>query len=44
MGIAVAIIYFIIIGIIIAKLARLVGSKIFRFSDIYKFFLKCLKK
>lgn len=44
MKIAVGIIIFIIIGIIIAKLARLIGSEIFKFSDIYKFFLKLLKR
>jgi hypothetical protein len=34
----------IITGILISKLARLVGSKIFKISDIYKLFLKLLKK
>lgn len=34
----------IIIGILISKLAGLVGSKIFRISDIYKLFSKLLKK
>ena len=38
------IIFYIIIGIIMAKVVRFIGSKIFKFSDIYKSFLKLFKK
>lgn len=34
----------VIIGIILAKLAGFIGSEIFRFSELPKFFLKLLKK
>lgn len=44
MGFLFFIIFYIIIGVITAKIVYFVGSKIFRFSDIYKSFLKFLKK
>lgn len=34
----------IITGILVSRLARLVGSKILKILDIYKLFLKLLKK
>lgn len=43
MEIAVGIILFVIFGIIIAKLARFIGSEIFKFSIIYNFYLKLFK-
>lgn len=44
MGVVVAIAIYIVVGILISRLAGLIGLRIFRFSDIYKFFLKLLKK
>ena len=43
MGIVIAAAIYIIIGILISRLAGLIGLKVFRFSDIYKFFKKILK-
>ncbi len=40
MRIAISIIIFIIIGIILAKIARLIGFKVFKFSEIYKSLFK----
>lgn len=50
-GAVVFVIYFVIIGVIISRLSRLVGSKIFKifgiifeiFQDIFKFFQNILK-
>jgi hypothetical protein len=44
MGIVITIAIFIVFGILLSKLAGLIGSRIFRFSDIYKFFQKLNKK
>ncbi|WP_179632071.1 hypothetical protein [Clostridium peptidivorans] len=44
MGLVILTAIWIITGILISKLAGLIGSKVFRISDIYKFFLKHLKK
>lgn len=35
--------FFIVIGVLISRLARLLGFKIFKFLEIYKFFLKLLR-
>ena len=44
MEIVIGIIILLTAGIIISKLARFVGKEIFKFSDIYKFFIKLFKK
>lgn len=44
MGIAVGILIFLVLGVIISRLAKLLGSKIFKFSSIYNFILKLFKK
>lgn len=44
MQIIFSIAFFIVIGVILSRLARLVGLKIFKFSEIYNFFLKLLRK
>ncbi|MDF2701037.1 MAG: hypothetical protein K0Q49_2601 [Haloplasmataceae bacterium] len=36
--------FFIVIGVFFSRLARLVGFKIFKFSEIYNFFLKLLRR
>ncbi len=38
------IVFYIVIGVLLSRLARLVGFKIFNFSGIYKFFLKLSRK
>jgi len=43
-GTIVGIIYILIIGILLSILARFIGSKIFKFSEIFNFFLKFFRK
>ncbi|MBL4933263.1 hypothetical protein [Clostridium paridis] len=33
-----------VIGMLISRLAGFIGSKIFRFTDIYKYILKSMRK
>nr|WP_315021713.1 hypothetical protein [uncultured Aminipila sp.] len=44
MGIIFAIAIFIGFGILISRLSAFVGTKIFRFSDIFKYLIKLFKK
>jgi len=43
-GTIMSIIYIIILGILLSILARFIGSKIFRFSEIFKFIQKFFQK
>jgi hypothetical protein len=44
MGIVVFVIIFIITGIIYSRIAGFIGSEIFKFSEVYKFFRKLFRK
>lgn len=44
MGIIIAIAMFIVFGILISRISAFVGTKIFRFSDIFKYLIKLFKK
>jgi|GEM_PF-1197073 len=44
MGLIIGILIFIIIGILLARLARRVGAGTLKFSEMYNFFLKLFKQ
>jgi len=44
MGFTIAILIFLILGIIISQLARFIGREIFKFSDIYEFIVNVFRR